>query len=385
MAHVKISEAEQEIKLKNKQRKNGISLSNNTANALTVNLTNFDNTRTHIIYHKFDCKVVEVNSEQHTSSRYLSIDDVTIMHKSLETLTEELIKYANDTIGLGKTLERREVLNKLIKRAQNVIRKIEKYYKLQEKMEQEVFKQLRAAIEKQHPKIEDLDTRFITKTEEVREIAKAMYLKSNNINQTLNKIQIIEDVPTAVAGIEGVMDAKAAQVSAAHQDLGSVIQLFEKTVYDLIKKRFQTAFEYNTGLYGIKTSRFIYDLYKIRDRTYAMDILKNFQNDIDRGVFLVDPSHYMADTVLLLDLNLQLILRSHCSMEIHRENKNADRKYTKLQSYIDLVKVKYSGNDSIIARFGILEELLHYYRRFDFSISNVAACKTLDTIEGTVI
>lgn len=385
MAHVKITEAEQEIKLKIKQRKNGISLSNNTANALTVNLTNFDNTRTNIIYHTFDCEVVEVNNERHTSSRYLSIDDVNIMHKSLQTLTQDLIKYANDTIGLGKSVERREVLEKLIKRAQHMIKKIRKYYQLQESMEQEVFKQFRTALKKEHPKIEDLDTRFITKTEEVRELAKEMYLKSNDIEKTLNKIKIIEDVPTAVAGIEGVMNAKADQLSAAHQRVTSVRELLDTTVYDLIKNRFQTSFEYNTGLFGIKPSRFIYDLYMVRDRTYAMEIVNNLQNNIDSGAFLMDPSHYMADTVLLLDLNLQLILRSHCSLDIHRDAKNADRKYTKLQSYIDLVKVKYSGNDSIVARFGILEDLLHYYRRFDLDISKVAACKTLDTMQGTVI
>lgn len=375
-------EAEQTLETKLKERKNGISLSKNVQNIENVDFSSFDKYDTGTIYHKIDCQVTEVTANTKTSSKYLSVDDVNIMHKSLRALSKELQEYANQPGS--KTKEHREALNELINRAKVAIEKIQEYYTAQERMERELFDKLREAIaSKKFDEIDDLDTRFLTNIDEVKKLAKQMYVESLDLEKILNKIKVIEDVATAFVGIEAAIMAKADLIVAKKipdESIENLANELNDVNEELIENRFKTSFQQKNGFFSIKQSRFIHDLYRVRDR-YALKVISDLKDKIDRADFMMDQENYMADTILFLDLHLQLILRSRCYLGLFTYA-YIQKYYLKLETYIELVKLKYPENDNLVFRFTILDDLINYYKLQNFEISNEAACKTLSTIKA---
>lgn len=375
-------EAEQTLETKLKERRNGLSLSKNVQNMENVDLSTFDRYDTGTIYHKIDCQVTEVTTNTKTSSKYLSVDDVDIMHKSLRALSKELQEYANQPGS--KTKEHREALSELIKRAKVAIEKIQEYYAAQERMERELFDKMREAIaSKKFDEVDDLDTRFLTNVEEVKKLAKDMYVESLDLEKILNKIKVIEDVATAFVGIEAAIMAKADLIVAKKipdEPIENLVKELNDVNEALVENRFKTSFQQKSGFFSIKQSRFIHDLYRVRER-YALKVISDLKDKIDRSDFMMDQDNYLADTILFLDLHLQLILRSRCYLGLFTYG-YLERHYAKLETYIDLVKLKYPNSDNLVFRLTILDDLINYYKIQNFEISNVAACKTLSTIQA---
>lgn len=386
-----ITAAEQSIdaKINERQHENDVQNQHLTHDLQDLNM--FSAKDTNLVSQKFECSVKKITVDKMNSRNYLSIDDIDTLYKSLQFTKDELTAYKNKNKNLDK--KQTDQLIELKKKTTAAINKIQNYYQIQEQYEHNLFQEFRKALDSdQLSAMKNLNIRFIQSQDDIRNLTKGIMDKTHDLEGLLNKIKRIEDLTIAVVGTEFAYEAgfhtqffDPKLTQNEYKQIEYFSQKFNESRRELIFDRLKMGFHH--GQYLIKTSRFISDLYDFREGRYSQEVLLDLIQRLDSHVFLIGDESYLADVTLLLDLNLQLILRQNCNPNIFRSlypdtvPHKTRKYYRKMRALIDLIKFKYSENQSVKARLDILSELVLMY---EVKGAPIKACGTLHEIDSVV-
>lgn len=388
-----VTAAERSIDAKINERQHENDVQNQHLTHDLEDLNMFSAKDTNLISKKYECSVKKVTVDKMNSRNYLSIDDIDTLYKSLQFTKDELTAYRKKNTNLDKN--QKEQLKELKKKTTATIKKIQSYYQIQKQYEQNLFQEFRKALESDElGAIKNLNIRFIQSQKDIRSLTKDIMNKTHDLEDLLNKIKRVEDLTIAVVGTEFAYEAgfhtqffDPKIKDSKYKQIEYFSQKFNESRRELIFDRLKTGFHH--GQYLIKTSRFIGDLYAFREGRYSQEVLLDLLQRLDANIFLIGDESYLADVTLLLDLNLQLILRQKCNPDIfhslypdtavHKTRKY----YRKLRALIDLIKFKYSENQSVKSRLDILSDLVLMYEVKGAPI--IKACGTLQEIDSVVL